>query len=114
MKKTLTKYEMADMLISDEYAGWSRSGALALADYLDEFYSEDIEFDRVEIRCIYSEYPSLQQWALEYFGSYSRAARDLSIDEDSDTDDIDKEIRKFLSESTNYIEFEGGVIVEQF
>lgn len=59
VKIDLTTCEIANYLLADEYANWSRLGAYGLADYLQELsddIGEDIEFDRVAIRCEYSEY----------------------------------------------------------
>ena len=56
---TMTVSQMADDLLDDEYAGWTRLGAYALAEYLDDLsddIGEPIEWCRVAIRCDYSEY----------------------------------------------------------
>ena len=54
MIKTVSKYEFTEDLLDDEYANWSYSGASALFEYLTELEEdtgEQIEFDRVAIRC---------------------------------------------------------------
>jgi len=59
VKINLATCEIANRLLADEHACWSRSGAYGLADYLQELsydIGEDIEFDLVAIRCEYSEY----------------------------------------------------------
>ena len=56
---TMTVSQMADDLLDDENASWTRLGALRLAEYLDDLsedIGEPIEWDRVAIRCDYSEY----------------------------------------------------------
>lgn len=56
---TMTISQMADDLLNDEYASWTRLGAYALAEYLEEMsegMNEPIEWDRVAIRCDFSEY----------------------------------------------------------
>ena len=56
---TMTVDQMARDLIDDDNAGWTRLGAYAIAEYLDELsedIGEPIEWDRVGIRCEYSEY----------------------------------------------------------
>lgn len=56
---TMTVREMADSLLSDDNASWTRSGAYALAEYFDELsddIGEPIEWDRVAVRCDFSEY----------------------------------------------------------
>lgn len=56
---TMTISQMVDDLMSDECASWTRLGAYAIAEYLDEMsedMGEPIEWDRVAVRCDYSEY----------------------------------------------------------
>ena len=56
---TMTVDQMAMNLIDDDNAGWTRLGAYALAEYLDnlsEDIGEPIEWCRVAVRCDYSEY----------------------------------------------------------
>ena len=56
---TMTIDEMARDLLDDDNASWTRLGAYAIAEYLDEWsegMNEPIEWDRVAIRCDFSEY----------------------------------------------------------
>ena len=56
---TMTIDQMARDLIDDDNASWTRSGAYALAEYLDELsedIGEPIKWDRVAVRCDFSEY----------------------------------------------------------
>lgn len=56
---TMTVDEMARDLIDDDNASWTRLGAYAIAEYLDNLsddIGEPIEWDRVAIRCDFSEY----------------------------------------------------------
>ena len=62
MKVDLTTTQAANILLEDENANWSRAGAFALVEYLEELEEAcetQIEFDRVAIRCAYSEFDSL-------------------------------------------------------
>lgn len=73
--QTMTLEEMVTDLICDEYAGWTPQGARALAEYIDQLsddIGEDIVFDRVALRCDYSEYASWDALRADY---------DLSDDE---------------------------------
>jgi hypothetical protein len=48
MKKTMTQYDIAEELMNDINAAWTRAGAFALAEYLEELedsIGETIEFD---------------------------------------------------------------------
>ena len=103
MKIELSTYEAADILLKDEYANWSRGAAHALVEYfesLEEDCGESIELDSVAIRCDFSEYRSLSEWA--------RNHSCVSLF------DTDEHIRKYIQDHGQLIEFEGGVIVQEF
>ena len=92
--KTLSTEEMINDLICDEYAGWTPQGARALAEYweqLSDDLGEDIQWDRVAMRCEFTEFTSWDSIC----GSYE-------LDEE--------EIR----EQTTVIEFDGGIILQEF
>lgn len=58
MKHTLTTHEIVTELLADDYAHWTRSGALLLANIMQDYESEtnaEIELDIVAIRCDWSE-----------------------------------------------------------
>jgi hypothetical protein len=99
---TLSTYEIADRLLRDSNACWTRSGAFALAEYLqsiEDDTGEQMEFDAVAIRCDYSEYPS----AVE-------AHNDITSGHDLTEDDEEKAM-EWLRDNGSVIEFDGGVIV---
>jgi hypothetical protein len=108
MKETLATHEIARKLREDENAGWSYAGALALAEYLEQ-YEEDsgseMEFDRVGIRCEWSEYASATEAASDY---------DWEADKDSDEDQNEAAALEFLQGRRAVIEFDGGVIIQNF
>jgi len=124
MKKTLTTYDIAHELLADEYASWSYAGAFALAEHLEEYEEscgEELEMDVVAIRCDFSEYSSLQEWADEYFSDAQQAADTLNLtlnmDGESfedDDDEMEEMIRKHINDNGTLIEFDGGVIVSSF
>ena len=114
MKITLTTTEAAHRLMDDENANWSRAGAFALCDYLEELEEDcgdEIEFCPVSLRCDYSEYDSLEAWAEErwYLDSDMRDDLKLEIDEDPD-----EAIREFIRDRGTLLEFDGGIIVSSF
>ena len=141
MKKTLTTHEIANELLDDSNANWSHSGAYALAEYLQELEEstgEEMELDVVAIRCDWSEYDSLQDWAADYFAGDWRIEVGADMDEvaeilvdaakleaageiadanqsHSHADGIlDSAVRDYINEHGQLIEFDGGVIVSQF
>lgn len=116
MKITLNTYEVADELLKDTCARWSRAGAFALAEYLEELEEstgEEMELDTCAIRCDFSEHSSLQDWAHDYF---SNAWQEFGFDEteEIDDDDFDDKIREYIQDHGQLIEFDGGIIVSQF
>tara|TARA_R110000850_G_scaffold274950_2_gene413249 strand:- start:541 stop:903 length:363 start_codon:yes stop_codon:yes gene_type:complete len=120
MKTTLSTYQIAAALIQDENANWSRSGSLALAEYLEEMEEctgEELELDVVAIRCDFSQFESLQDWITEYYGfaletSMGHAGVDLDGEEDYEA--IDELIREHIQDHGHLVEFDGGIIVSSF
>lgn len=120
MKTTLSTAEAANILLSDTCAKWSRAGAFALVEYLEELEDstgEEMEFDRVAIRCDFSEYDSPLDAAEDY--GWSREASILDDDDnirpDDEVEDEDNELAtKWLQDRTSVIEFDGGVIIQNF
>jgi hypothetical protein len=113
MKKTLSTYDIAHELLADQNAAWTRAGAFALAEYLEEYEDstgEELEMDVVALRCDFSEYSSLQDWAHDYF---SNAKEEMGFDEteDIDDDEFDEKIREYIQDNGQLIEFNGGIIV---
>jgi hypothetical protein len=110
MKQTLTTHQIANALLADKNAAWSWAGSLALAEHLEDLerdLGEETEFDPVAIRCEFSEYETLQAWALDYFGGESYALAGLP-------DLEDETIRDHINDHGTLIEFDGGVIVSNF
>lgn len=64
MKRTLTTSEIVDLLLSDENANWTLDGARTLAEWYEELEcdsDEEMEFDRVAIRCQWNEFDSFAE-----------------------------------------------------
>jgi len=115
MIETLTTSQAAHYLLQDENAAWSYAGAHAIVEHLEQMEEdcggEPIEFDRVAIRCDFSEHSSLQNWAAGYFGEVDIS---LGIEADTPSDEIDDKIREYISDHGQLIEFDGGIIVSSF
>jgi hypothetical protein len=123
MKTTLNTSDIARALKSDADAAWTWDGARALAEYLEQLEEdtgEEMELHVCAIRCDFSEYESLEEWAADYFRNQADAVVNLgltlgmdgSIDEDED--EIDSNIRSFIRDNGTLIEFDGGIIVSCF
>ena len=120
MKNTLSTSQAAEMLLQDENASWTRAGALALCDYLEQCEEDcdtEIDFDVVGIRCDYSEYESLQDWVAEYYGfdlETSMGHAGIDLDGNEDDYELDELIRSHIRDHGQLIEFSGGIIVSSF
>ena len=105
---TLSRYQVAGALMQDEYAKWSRAAAYALSEYLQELedsIGEEQELDVVEIRCCFSEFQSATK-AAEAYG--------WSADPDEFDNANESAALSWLQDRTSAIEFDGGIVIEQF
>ncbi len=117
MKMTMTTSQIADGLFNDQYAGWSYKGAHAMAEHLEQIETDlgqEMEFDPVAIRCDFSEYEGLVEWAEQYFGNPQKAKSGLSLHKNKKLGEAEDEIRDYIGEHGTLIEFDGGIIVSQF
>lgn len=97
----MTTYECAKALTHDEYANWTRSGAFALVEYLEQIEEDcgtSIEFDPVALRCEFTEYESAIDAAAEYTSEFTTEAAAL----------------EYLEDHTSVITYDGGVIIQDF
>ena len=117
MKKTLSTYEAAGYLMNDENANWSRAGAYALVEYLEQIEDEtgeEIELDAVALRCDWSEYSSLIDWHNEYFGNGFTFEDTIGASERAEDSEVNDKIREYIQDHGQLIEFDGGIIVSSF
>jgi hypothetical protein len=117
MKKTLSTYDAAHLLLADDSANWSYAGAFALAEYLEELEADcgqEMELDTVAIRCDFAEYSSLQDWAIEYFGGVPEALEGLGVEDETELDELEDGIRAHIHGEGILVEFDGGIIVSSF
>ena len=101
----LNTYECAKALVHDENSSFSRGGAFALIEYLEEVEQDcgiSINFDPIALRCEYSEYESYQDFASQLrLIDWQRLKND----------DV---IKEYIEDNTVLIEFDGGIIVQDF
>ena len=108
MHQNISTDEAIKLLKEDDNADWSWSGAEALVGYLEgleDSLDKSIAFDRVAIRCEYSEYSSALETA-EHYG--------FIPEDDEDEDDVESSAITYLEDRTTVIKFDGGVIIQQF
>jgi len=120
MNQILSTTEAAQLLINDENANWSRAGAFALAEYLEELelsQNYEIQFDTIALRCEYSEFECLKNWIKEYYGEDLQTAiksAGIDLEGDEDEEDVSELIRSHILDHGELIEFNGGIIVSGF
>ena len=118
MKTTLSTSHAAEILANDENSSFSRLGAYALVQHLEQLEEDtggEIEFCHVAIRCDYSEYASLQEWASDYFGApMDEWCEEIGADKGDNDDKLDEKIREYIQDHGQLIEFSGGIIVSSF
>lgn len=102
--RQMSRWDMIHDLLADGYAAWSREGAEALADYYDD---QDLEWDRVAVRCTWSEYGSAAEAAGDLLGQWHYV-------EGSDDDAIETAALQALRERADVLTFNGGVLVSEF
>ena len=108
MKLTLTTSAAVELLKVDHYARWSRAGARALVEHLEQLEEDcgtEIEFDAVAIRCDYSEHDTALEAALE---------QGFEPEEDAGEEEREQAAIEWLRDQTELIEFHGGVIIRNF
>ena len=111
MKQTLNKSQIVSLLRSDENAHWSLIACEALADYFEEYENatgEEIEFDRVAIRCEWQEYDTAKD-----FADYYMDPKDLEGLEESE---LIERIEEYMNDHTFMIKLpnDNGYLIQQF
>lgn len=111
MKTTVTRHMFVETFNHVCANQFCRAGLLALFDYLERLEQEcgtEYELDPVAICCDYTEYAT----AVEAAVAYGFECRDE--DDDIDAEAREREYLKFLTDKTTVLEFDGGVIVQNF
>lgn len=104
IKRAVNEYDFTQELLTDEYAGWSYGATKALFDYYEQLsddLGEDIELDRVAIRCEWSEYPS----AIEAVYNYNQEFDTIADTDNGETiKDVEKQAREWLESRTQVLD----------
>lgn len=102
MKTTVTSYQFIEAFRAcGRETQFSRAALFALFEYLEEYENstgEEIELDPIGICCEWAEFSSAREAASEY---------------GFETDD-DDEAEKWLGRKTTVVQFDGGLVVQQF
>ena len=93
---------------SDQF---SSNGLTALYNYLEEVFDESTEYeynlDVVSLCCEFTEYENALEAAKNYSGFFT-SEEDLSEGEQ------ERQAVQFLSKRTTILQFEGGIIIQNF
>jgi hypothetical protein len=90
---------------------FSDNALVALFNHLeaiDREYEHEMDLDVIALCCDWTEYPD----AIEAAEAYGWESEDVGDDEKADTSD--REALEFLADETTVIEFEGGVLVQNY
>lgn len=102
MKTTVTSYQFVESFRAcGRESQFSRAALFALFEYLEEYENstgEEIELDPIAICCEWAEFSS----ALEAASEYGFEAKD------------DDEAEMWLGRKTTVVQFDGGLVVQQF
>lgn len=102
MKTTVTSHQFVESFRAcGRENQFSRAALFALFEYLEEYENstgEEIELDPIGICCEWAEYSSAREAASEY----GFEAED------------DDEAEKWLGRKTTVVQFDGGLVVQQF
>lgn len=89
---------------------FSSKGLTALYEYLEEIYDESTEYeynlDVVSLSCDFTEFNTALEGAKD--------CSDFTIDENLSEEEKEKEAFQFLSDNTTVIQFDGGIIIQNF
>lgn len=102
---------------SDSYKNnFTYEGANALQEYLEDMsddIGENIEFDPIAWCCEFSEYKT----ALEAYNEHHGVDDDgvgTSVGDDNTAENAEAQALEWLQDNTTVIEFDGGIIVQDF
>ena len=110
MKTTVTSHQFVEAFRAcGRESQFSRAALFALFEYLEDYEDscgEELELDPIGICCEFAEYPSAREAAEEY---------GFEPDGDDDDDDArEKSALEWLQNQTQVIEFDGGIVIQQF
>lgn len=102
-------FQFCDSFSETYQNNFSYEGKRALFDYLEQLSNdigEDIELDIVALCCEYSEYSNLREVSEQYFM--------YNCTEEEKAEYTDEKAREYFQNNTTLIEFDNGVIIQDF
>jgi hypothetical protein len=113
MKQNIGFSQFVDAFWDTYKSNFSYDGKRALFDYIEEKEADigkEIELDIVALCCEYSEYSSAIE-CQEQCQYRNAPERDEILDDDAR---YEAALREFLRDNTQLIEFDGGIIIQDF
>lgn len=111
---SIINYVSSDDLYHDlksmDRDNFSYDGAKALMEYLEQLSDDcgdNIEYDPIGFCCEYSEYETIGMLADDYPDA-------PQADDYDDPDDWEEELYDWLNDRTTVIEFDNGIIIQDF
>lgn len=112
MIQTINFSQFCDSFSEDRQNQFSYEGKKALFDYLEEYEEEtgeEIELDVIALCCDYTEYET----ALEVAVNHSTFLNEEELKE-LDEEEKEEKALEFLRDNTQVIEFDEGIIIQEF
>jgi len=108
MKTTVTSFQFVEAFRAcGRESQFSHAALFELFRYLEDFEDStgmELELDPIAICCDFAEHPSARE-----------AADDYGFEPDGDDDDArEKSALDWLREKTQVLEFDGGIVIQQF
>lgn len=109
MKTTVNSHQFIESFRAcGRESQFSRAALFALFEYLEEYEDScgvELELDPIAICCEWAEFSSAREAADDY---------GFEPDDDDDDDAREKSALKWLQDRTQVIEFESGIVIQQF
>ena len=109
MKQSINVYQFRDEFAhANRSDNFSYEGLAALFDYLEQYEDdtgEEVELDVIALCCDFTEYTDMDD-VVSYYG--------IQLDDDSDEDDKRQQVIEWLQDRTTVIEFDSGIIIQDF
>lgn len=117
IKSYINQSEFVDALTRTyDNTNFTYNGKVALYEYLTQLsddIGEDIELDPIALCCEYTEYSDADECAREYF-EYEGMTYGEDGEELESVDQVNEKALNFLRDRTQVIEFNGGIIIQNF
>jgi hypothetical protein len=110
IKQYINQSQFVDVMTKCyDNSNFTYEGKIALFDYLEQLsddIGEDIELDPVALCCEYTEYEDLKEASEQYFM--------YNATEEEKAEYTDEKAREYFQDNTQLIEFDGGIIIQDF